>query len=204
MLRTESTSFLWRGVLAVALGIVAIAWPKITVSALIVLFAIYVFLDAVGQFQRAAAADRSGPVASHVAIALLDIAAGVVALVWPAITVFVLTVWVAAWAIVTGLVEIGAAFATQRRLGVRAGMVLLGIVSVLFGVVVMTHPHVGVVTVSLLFGLFLLVYGVDLLMTSARMRRGRAAGGEALGGWTDTAPYPESARRADRSGSRFR
>ncbi len=125
MLRMESTAFLWRGVVAMALGIVAIAWPGITVSALIVLFAIYVFCDAIGHFQHAAASDRSTPVAGHVALALLDIAAGIVALAWPAITVFVLTIWLGIWAVATGVVELGAAFATPSRRGFRIGMVLV-------------------------------------------------------------------------------
>jgi len=204
MLRTESTGFLWRGLVAVALGIATIAWPGITVRTLVALFAIYVFCDAVGHFQHAAASDRTSPAAGHVALALLDIAAGVVALAWPAITVFVLTIWLGVWAVVTGVVEIGAAFATSHGRGFRIGMAIVGLASVVFGIVVFTHPDVGVVTVTLLFGLFLLVYGVDLLMTAARLRRA-GAGAEALGGgWRETTPYPESARQADQPTMRRR
>ncbi|WP_045876870.1 DUF308 domain-containing protein [Pseudofrankia sp. DC12] len=205
MLRSESTSFLLRGFVAVALGIVAIAWPGVTVSALIVLFAIYVFCDAIGHFHRAFAHDRAGPAAGSIALGLLDVAAGVVALVWPAMTVFVLTVWLGVWAVVTGVVEVGAAFAAPVRRGVRTGMVVVGLASIVFGIVVFTHPSVGVLSVTLLFGLFLLVYGVDLMMTGVRMRRRGARGGDALGGgWTDSAPYPESARRADQGAPRYR
>jgi uncharacterized membrane protein HdeD (DUF308 family) len=203
MLRSESTSFLLRGALAVALGIVAIAWPGVTVSALVVIFAIYVFCDAIAQFHRAFTTDRTGSAAGGIALALLDILAGVVALAWPAITVFVLTIWLGVWAVVTGVIEIGAAFAAPARRGVRVGTMLVGLASVVFGIVVFTHPTVGVLSLTLLFGLFLLVYGVDLMMTGMRLRGRRPAGGEALGGgWTDTAPYPESARRAGQAAPR--
>ncbi|ADP78134.1 HdeD family acid-resistance protein [Pseudofrankia inefficax] len=205
MLRSESTSFLLRGAVAVALGIVAIAWPGVTVSALIVLFAIYVFCDAIGHFHRATASDRSGSAAGSIALGVLDIAAGVVALVWPAMTVFVLTIWLGVWAVVTGVVEVGAAFTMPARRGVRTGMVLVGLASIVFGIVVFTHPSIGVLSVTLLFGLFLLVYGVDLVTTGVRMRRRGATGGDALGGgWTDSTPYPGSARRADQAAPRYR
>lgn len=57
-----STSLLWRGLLAVAIGIVSVAWPGVTVSALVVLFAVYAFIMVGTDVMRAFSSDRFGPV----------------------------------------------------------------------------------------------------------------------------------------------
>ncbi|MDT3443994.1 MULTISPECIES: HdeD family acid-resistance protein [unclassified Pseudofrankia] len=201
MVRSESTSLLVRGTVAVILGIFAIAWPSITIATLVALFAIYVFCDAIGQFYRAYASDRGGSVAGHVLLGLLDIAAGIVALAWPSITVFVLAIWVAAWAVVTGVIEIGSAVASERPGGLRLSLGLLGVASILFGIVVFTHPYAGALSLALLFGLFLLVYGVNLLVTGGTLRREAMAGGRpaaGTAGWTGLGRHAEAPRGADR------
>jgi len=202
MVRSTSTSMLVRGAVAAVLGIFAIAWPGITLAALVVLFAVYVFGDALGQFHRAFASDRSGPVAGHVLLGVLDIAAGVVALAWPGITAFVLAIWIAAWAVVTGVIEIGAAVGSHGSGGLRLSVALLGVASVLFGIVVFAHPYAGALSLALLFGLFLLVYGVNLLVTGARAHRDALTGGEPTGGaagWTGLGRHADAAgQRTDR------
>jgi uncharacterized membrane protein HdeD (DUF308 family) len=182
----SASSYLTRGALAVLAGIVAIAWPHISVRALVILFAVYVFCDAAGHVQRASASRRVPAAAGYLLLAVLNVTAGLVALFWPAITIFALTIWLAAWALSTGLLQIGAAAVSSGRGGVfRVSLGLIGVASILFGIVVVTHPHAGVMTLALLFGLFLLVYGIDLLVTGARMRiYGEAGPPEALaGGW---------------------
>lgn len=69
---------------------------------------------------RAFSSDRAGPVAGYVLLSVLSVAAGVVALAWPGITALVLTIWVAAWALVTGIVEV--AMAIRRRDNPRYAM----------------------------------------------------------------------------------
>jgi uncharacterized membrane protein HdeD (DUF308 family) len=172
---------IWRGVLAVIVGIVTIVWPNITVYALVLVFAVFAFGDAFGEFAHAFARDRTGPVAGHLLLGLLDVAAGVVAIVWPDITAYALTIVVAAWAVVFGVVEIGAAFTAPATAGSRAALGLAGLVSVIFGIVVFANLDTGVLSLALLFGLFSLVYGAYLLVMGIQLRRavptqsGRAA-----------------------------
>src|SRR5207244_8146628 len=105
MLRSLSKSLLLRGLLAIVVGIIALAWPGVTVGAVVAIFAIAVFFDAVGQGMRAFSSEKAGPVAGHLLLALLDIAAGVVALAWPDITALALTIWIGAGAVVIGIGE---------------------------------------------------------------------------------------------------
>ncbi len=70
-------------------GIIAIAWPGVTVLALVILFAVYAFIDAGLQTARAFSSGTAGPVFGHLLLALIDLAAGVIALVWPGPTALV-------------------------------------------------------------------------------------------------------------------
>jgi uncharacterized membrane protein HdeD (DUF308 family) len=80
MLKSLSTSLILRGILALAVGVMALAWPVITVLALVILFAVYAFMASGLQAIRAFGSRTAGPVAGHLLVGLIDLAAGVVAL----------------------------------------------------------------------------------------------------------------------------
>jgi len=170
-LKSSSTSLILLGVLAIIVGIIAIAWPSVTVLALVYLFAIYAFIDAVLQGMRAFSSRTAGPVVGHLLLALVDLAAGVIALVWPGPTAYVLVLIVGIWAFVGGVFEIFAAFQAGETAGTRALFILSGAVSILFGVVLFAHPDVGALTLALLFGLFSLVYGVSQIAMGVELRK---------------------------------
>ncbi len=173
MLKSLSTSLIVRGILAGAVGIMALAWPQVTVLALVILFAVYAFIAAGLEAMRAFSSRTAGPVAGHLLLGLADLAAGVVALTWPGPTALVLVLIVGTWAVITGGVEIAAAFAAGEPAGTRALFVLGGLVSIAFGGVLVARPGVGAITLALLFGLFNLVYGVSALVQGIELRRTR-------------------------------
>ena len=171
MLKSLSTSLIVRGILAVAVGIMALAWPGVTVLALVILFAVYAFMASGLQAVRAFTSRDAGPVVGHLLVGLIDLAAGVLALAWPGATALVLVLIVGSWAVVTGLFEVTAAFQAGETGGTRALYVLGGLVSVTFGVVLFARPGVGAITLALLFGLFNLIYGVAALIQGIELRR---------------------------------
>src|SRR6201994_1833899 len=171
MFKSLSTSLIWRGILAVAVGIMALAWPQVTVLALVIVFAVYAFIAAGLEAVRAFSSRTAGPVFGHLLLGLLDLAAGVIALAWPGPTALVLVLIVGSWAVVTGLFEVVAAFQAGEAAGTRALYVLGGLVSVAFGVVLFARPGVGALTLALLFGLFNLIYGVSALTQGIELRR---------------------------------
>ena len=73
MFKSTSTSLILLGVLAVIVGIIAIAWPGVTILALVILFAIYAFMDAGLQAARAFSSRSAGPVFGHLLLALIDL-----------------------------------------------------------------------------------------------------------------------------------
>ncbi len=171
MFKSTSASLILLGILAIIVGILAIAWPGITILALVILFAVYAFMDAGLQATRAFTSRTGGPVFGHLLLGLIDLAAGVVALVWPAPTAFVLVIVVAAWALVGGVAEFFAGLQSGETAGTRALFILSGLVSVAFGVLLFARPGVGAVTFALLFGLYSLIYGFSQITAGIQIRR---------------------------------
>src|SRR5690348_5785832 len=171
MFKSLSTSLITRGILAVVIGIIALAWPSVTVLALVILFAVYAFMAAGLQAARAFSSRNAGPVLGHLLLGLVDLAAGVIALAWPGPTALVLVLIVGVWAITAGLVEFSAAFAPGEPAGNRVMFILGGLVTVAFGVVLCARPGLGAITLAILFGLFSLVYGGWAIASGIELRR---------------------------------
>ena len=171
MLKSHSTTLILIGSLAIIIGVVAIAWPGITILGLVILFAIYAFMDAGLQTARAFSSHSAGPVLGHLLLAVVGLAAGLFAIAWPAPTAYVLVLVVAAWAFAGGVAEIAAGFQIAESASTRALFILAGLVSVLFGVLLFARPGVGAVTLALLFGLYALIYGFSQITTGVQMRQ---------------------------------
>ena len=171
MHKSLSTPLILRGVLAVIVGIVALVWPNVTVYALVILFAVYAFMDAVLQGARAFSSSSAGPVFGHLLLALIDLAAGVVAIIWPGPTAQALVLVVAIWAFALGFTEIFLAFGRGEQAGTRALFILTGLAAIAFGAVFASRPDIGAVTLALLFGLFSLVYGIVQIVVGVEVRR---------------------------------
>lgn len=170
-----SNSLLWRGLLAIVIGVVSVAWPNATVGALVILFAVYAFIAAGMDAVRAFSSDRVGPVVGWLLLSLLSVVAGIVALAWPGITALVLTVWVAAWAFVTGIAEMVITFQGSKAAGERALWMLSGLISVALGIVLFIRPDIGALSLATLFGLYAIVYGVSAVVLSLQARKAGAA-----------------------------
>jgi uncharacterized membrane protein HdeD (DUF308 family) len=186
MFKSISTSLLWRGILAIAIGVVSVAWPDITVGAFVILFALYAFTAAAADAVRAFSSEDAGPVVGYLLLSLLSAVAGVAALAWPDITALVLTLCVGSWAFVTGLIEVTLAFRRGEAPGERALWILTGLVSMAFGVVLAIRPDAGAVTLATVFGLYSIVSGISALVLSAQMRQTHATAEQLTG----TAPEP--------------
>jgi uncharacterized membrane protein HdeD (DUF308 family) len=171
MFPSLSRSLLWRGLLAIAVGVIAIVWPGVTIAAVVVIFAIAAFTDAVIQASRAFSSDTAGPVVGHLLLGVVDVAAGVVAIAWPGITAYALTIWIGIWAVVSGVGEIATAFASDDTAGDRALFGLTGLLSVALGVVLFARPDIGAVSLAQVFGLFSLALGVSSLVVASSTHR---------------------------------
>jgi uncharacterized membrane protein HdeD (DUF308 family) len=169
-LKNLASPLIWRGLLAILVGIIAVAWPGITVGAFVILFAVYAFLAAGMEAMRAFRSETAGPVAGRLVLSLVDVAAGVVALVWPGITALTLALLVAVWAFIIGFFEFFLAFRAGETAGERVLLGLTGLISVALGLVFAIRPDVAAVTIAEVYGLFSIVTGISSLVMGANLR----------------------------------
>jgi uncharacterized membrane protein HdeD (DUF308 family) len=162
-------TLIWRGVLGLVIGFIALAWPGITVGAFVILFAVYAFIAAGTNAASAFRSDRAGGVAGGLLLAVVDAGAGIAALGWPGITALALVWVVAIWAFASGFAEMVMAFASGETAGHRALLGLTGLVSVALGVVFAFRPDVGAVTIAQVYGLFSIISGVSALVLAANV-----------------------------------
>jgi len=156
-----------RGLFAMIFGLMAVIWPHITVGVLVALFGAYSLVD--GVFALIAAMqhrERALPLVFH---GVAGIAAGVVTFVWPGITALALLYVIAAWAIVTGVMEIAAAIKLREQLPGELLLVLSGICSIAFGVLMMIWPGTGALALVGLIAAYAIVFGVLTLWLSFRL-----------------------------------
>jgi uncharacterized membrane protein HdeD (DUF308 family) len=165
-----------RGLLAVALGGVLMAWPGITIGTVVALFAIFVFADAI---VSAVGAFRSGePTGDRVLLAVravIEVAAGIAAIAYPDITAGAMTVIAGIYAITVGGLEMAVAGRLSRiGAGGTGWMIAGGLLTLVAGIALVIWPGIGAVTLALLFGAYLVVAGVVLVASAVVTPRGEA------------------------------
>ena len=163
--------FLLRGILGIIFGLIALIFPGPTMLSLVLLFSAYMLVDGIFAIVSAVRAirrkeDRWGLLIFE---GLLNIAVGILAFLWPGITVIAFVILVAAWAIASGGLMTAAGF----RLNVDHGrwwLILGGLLSIAFGVLLIIAPLIGAVVVTWWIGAYAIAFGVALIIFSFKLR----------------------------------
>ena len=165
-----------RGLAGMAFGLVTFFAPGISLAALVLVFGAYAFADGVLAIISAIRRERPG---DRWWLLLLEgitgIAAGVVTLLWPGITALVLLYVIAAWALVTGVLEIAAAIRLRKAIKGEWLLVLSGILSVVLGVLLVLWPGPGALALVIWIGAYAFVFGALLLALGLRLRSLRSS-----------------------------
>jgi uncharacterized membrane protein HdeD (DUF308 family) len=160
-----------RGIAAIIFGLLALFAPNMTVGVLLVLFAAYALID--GAFAIAASINgrnRGGHWPAMLIRGIAGILASIAALTLPAMTALILLYLIAAWAVVTGIVEIAAAIHLRRVVKGEWMLVASGAISVLFGVVLMAFPGPGILAVVWLIGAYAIAFGALMIGLGIALR----------------------------------
>jgi len=158
-----------RGILGILFGLICLLTPGIAVEVFVILFAAYMLVDGVFAIASGIKAARNGERWGLLILeGIVDLAAGLVAVLWPAITLIALIWIVAIWAIVSGALMLGAAFTLKLDHG-RWWLALGGIASVIFGILLVIEPLIGAVVLTLWIGAYALVFGIFLLILAFQL-----------------------------------
>jgi uncharacterized membrane protein HdeD (DUF308 family) len=160
-----------RGVAAMLFGALTLFQPGITLAALVLMFGAYAIVDGVAMIVWAIANRRDEPHwVSLILGGLLGIAAGVVTLLWPAMTAVALLVVIAVWAVVTGLATIVAAIRLRKEITGEWRLILSGVLSLMLGVILFAAPLAGALAMALWIGAYAVVDGALLIGLGFQLR----------------------------------
>ena len=160
-----------RGVFAILFGVLAFVWPGITIGALVILFGAYALVDGVSSvvasIMHRQENDRWWVVLLE---GIAGIVFGILTFLWPAMTAVVLLVFIAVWAILTGILEIVAAVRLRKEIEGEWALGVAGVLSILFGVVMLLRPGAGALALIWVIGSYAIVFGVLLIYLGFKLR----------------------------------
>jgi uncharacterized membrane protein HdeD (DUF308 family) len=157
-----------RGALGILFGIVALVMPVAAILALVLLFAAYMLVDGGFALYTAYRASRQRKKWGLMLLqGLANVATGIVAVLWPGLTVLAFVILLAAWTIVSGCLQLAAAFRVDEG---RWWLALGGIASLVFGALLIAAPLVGAVVLTWWIGAWAIVFGAFLLVAAFRLR----------------------------------
>jgi uncharacterized membrane protein HdeD (DUF308 family) len=172
---------LLRGILAILFGLFALFAPGSALLALVFVFAAYAILDGVTALAVGIRHRKDDPHWGwHLVQGVVSVIAGIIAFAWPGVTVLAILFVIAFWSIVGGIAEVVESFMMRKRGSEGWGWILAaGIVSVLFGIVLLVSPGAALITLLWLVGAYAIVFGVIIVVWAVRLRRtvGAAAKG---------------------------
>jgi len=171
-LRSNWWAIVLRGVIAILLAIITFMAPGITIAFLATLFGVYCLFDgvfAIVSTIRAAQGHRRW--GAFLLEGVLGILIGLYAILFPVAAAAAFVTLFAIWAILTGALEIAAAFRLRRYLPGEWLLILTGVVSIVAGILLFSQPIAGAVFLVWVIASYGLIFGILLIVVGLRFRR---------------------------------
>jgi uncharacterized membrane protein HdeD (DUF308 family) len=161
-----------RGIGAVLFGVVAFAWPGISLLALVLAWGAYALLDGVASVVLSARAGGEGRGWGWLLFeGLVGIGAAFLTALWPGITALALLMVIAVWAVLTGIAEIVAAIQLRHVIRGEWMLAVSGVLSIGFGVVTIILPGPSALALVTILGVYAVAFGVFVTALGFRVRR---------------------------------
>lgn len=164
LLRSSRSIALIAGVLALIGGVLVLAWPGKTIETVAIVVGIFLAVGGMAQIIDALVTHKAGTYWGLLVLrGVLDLAVGLVAVFWPAITVWALVLLLGIELILAGVVSVIAGLRVPAEYGLRPHLLSRGVVSILVGIIVIAWPRATVLVVAVLLGVYLVAFGLVLL-----------------------------------------
>ena len=128
-----------RGLLAVLFGLIAFAWPALTLVTLVLIYGAYAFVDGLTAIWVGVSSRAWGVLL----FGILGVVVGIYTLFFPGVTAIALLYFIAAWALVRGIFEIVTAIQLRKEISYEWALVISGLISIIFGIVLIANPRGG-------------------------------------------------------------
>src|SRR6267378_7891849 len=160
-----------RGIAAIIFGVMAFLYPGLTVAVLVLLFGAWVLVDGVFRIVGAIGHRASDPEwGFHLVIGILGIIIGFLTFHAPQITALALVIYIAAWALMIGATEIVLAIKMRQQIKGEWFLILMGLASIVFAVLLLWNPIAGAAAVIWLIAWYAVVLGVLAIFFGFRLR----------------------------------
>lgn len=164
--------FLLRGLLALAFGIVALFFPASAFLSLVVVFGAFALVDGIFAIVSAFTSNAKSENWWWLILeGLVGVVIGVLTLIQPAAMGEAWLILIAAWAIVTGVFEVITAIRLRKMIEGELWMIIGGLVSIVFGILVFVYPASGAVAVGLIIALYAILFGLLFVMLGLNLRK---------------------------------
>lgn len=162
---------LFRGLAAIALGVLVIWWPGVSLLTLVILWGVFTLLDGFSGIMLGLRGEADGTMWwTMMLLGVLGVGAAITAFIWPGMTAVIL-LWIIAWtAILRGLFEIAAAIRLRKHIDNEWLLAISGLLSVVAGFLVLRNPAAGALAITLLIGGYMMVLGVVAVVLSFRLK----------------------------------
>jgi len=170
MFKNPGTALLVRGALSIVFGLLIIVLPSATALVVVVMFGIFAIIDGITSVAHYFY-DPAGRSRWTVAGGLISIAAGIVAIALPGITAAAIGVLIGLWALVLGLSQIILSLAARSFIRSWGIWFLTGLVTTVFGIVVLFNPGLGFLTLVWMLAGFAILTGMLLIASGIGLRK---------------------------------
>ena len=159
-----------RGVAAIVFGVLAFAWPGITILSLVMLYGAYALVDGVFSIFAAVGGGTPAPRWWLAVVGILGILAGLIAFANPVLVGLYLLWFIGAWAIVSGVMEIIGAIRLRKEIDNEWWLILHGLISVLFGIFLFAEPLTSALALIWVIGAYAVAAGVIMIMLAFKLK----------------------------------
>jgi len=160
-----------RGIAAVVFGVMAFVYPGLTVAVLVLLFGAWILVDGIfrviGAFGHRGSDKEWG---FDLVIGIMGIIIGFLTFHAPRITALALIIYIAAWALMIGATEIALAIKLRREIKGEWFLILMGLLSIVFAIMLLWNPLPGALALVWLIGSYAIVFGTLGIILGFRLR----------------------------------
>jgi uncharacterized membrane protein HdeD (DUF308 family) len=163
----------FRGVLAILFGLLAFGRPGITLATLILFFGAYALVDGIFAIYLAFGGSEEGKEKNDRGFLLLEglvgIGIGIITVWAPGVTAISLLLYIAAWSLAMGVLQIAAAIRLRREIEREGWLILSGVASILFAAIMFWNPAAGALALLWVIGSYAIVFGAILILLGFKL-----------------------------------